>query len=335
MPQRYAGTGATACVAAPEPEAAGLSPRAQLPAPQQRLRFAARRDEHLSGSFSQAPRLRWIAHAGLASSHPGGAPTRETLAHALRIHVDWIELDVRLSRDGRLVLRHDRRLPCGRRVEELTTAELRARCGGVLSLDDAVEVVGGRVPIVLDTKGPGVARVLGGWLARRRDPEAFAVCGAPADLRELRNRARRVARWRTLPGIPDGASPWARALAGVAWRRRDPRGLLPLAGGVVSAARAPRHRRHELLHVAALLCRRDLPDQLGPLSREVGAAGVVVAHRAISPELCEAASRLRLPVAAWTVNRLEAARQVLGCGVGIIVSDRVVPLRLGLAGYGD
>jgi glycerophosphoryl diester phosphodiesterase len=254
----------------------------------------------------------------------------------VRIHVDWIELDVRVSRDGRLVLRHDRRLPSGHRVEELSAAELRERCGEVLSLDDAVEVVGGRVPIVLDLKGPGVSRVLGGWLARRRDPEAFAVCGeSQADLLELRRRARRVARWCTLPRIPDGASPWVRTLAGMAWRRRDPRGLVPLAGGVVSAARAPRQRRHELLHVAALLCRRDLPDQLGRLSREVGAAGVVVAHRAISPELCEAAARLRLPVAAWTVNRLESARQVLSCGVGIIVTDRVVPLRLGLAGYGD
>jgi len=254
----------------------------------------------------------------------------------VRIHVDWIELDVRVSRDGRLVVRHDPRLPSGHRVEELTAAEVRARGGAVLSLDEAVEVVGGRVPVVLDLKGPSVARALGGWLARRRDPEAFAVSSdAEADLHELRRRARRVARWRTLPEVPDGASLWVRTLAGMAWRRRDPRGLVPLASGMVSAARAPRQRRHELLHVAGLLCRRDLPHQLGRLSGEVGAAGVVVAHRAISPELCDAADRLRLPVAAWTVNRLEAARQVMSCGVGIIVSDRVVPLRLGLAGYGD
>ena len=254
----------------------------------------------------------------------------------MRIHVDWIELDVRVTRDGRLVLHHDPRLSSGHRVEELTAAQLRARFGEVLTLDEAVEVVGGRVPIVLDLKGPSVARTLGGWLARRRDPEAFAVCSdGVVDLQELRRRARRVARWRTLPGIPDAPSLWVRTLAGMATRRRDPRGLVPLASGVVSAARAPRQRRIELLHLAAMLCRRDLPHELGRLSGEVGAAGVVVAHRAISPELCEAADRLRLPVAAWTVNRLEAARQVLGCGVGILVSDRVVPLRLGLAGYGE
>jgi glycerophosphoryl diester phosphodiesterase len=269
-------------------------------------------------------------------ARPGGAPTRETLAHALRIHVDWIELDVCVSRDRRLLLRHDRRLPSGRRVEEMTAAELRAECGELLSLDDAVEVVDGRIPVVLDMKGPAVAGVLAAWLARRRDPEAFAVSGgAEADLLELRRRARRVARWRSLPGVPSGASPWIRTVAGIACRGRDPRGLAPLAAGVLSAARAPRQRRLELLQLAALPWRRVLPLHLARLSREVTAAGVVVAHCAVSPELCDTAARLGLPVAAWTVNRLEGVRQVMRCGVGIIVTDRVVPLRLGLAGYDE
>jgi glycerophosphoryl diester phosphodiesterase len=103
----------------------------------------------------------------------------------------------------------------------------------------------------------------------------------------------------------------------------------------MTAARDPRSRRHELLHLAAIPLRRELPLHLPFLIREVAAAGVVVAQHAISPELCHAAERLRLPVAAWTVNRVDAARQVVRCGVDIIVSDRVVPLRLGLAGYGD
>ncbi len=278
-------------------------------------------------------RVRWIAHAGLAGSRPGGAPTAATLAEAVRIHVDWIELDVCVTRDRRLVLRHDRRLGAGRTVEELTRAELEAECGPLLSLDEAVEVIGGRVPIVLDTKGPAVTGRLAGWLARRCDPDAFAVSsGRERDLAELRRRARRVARWRTLPELPEQTSLWVRALAGVACRRRDPRGLVPLASGVLTAARAPRQRGHELLHLAAMAVRGDLPLELGRLSREVGAAGVVVAHHAVSPELSAAARQLGLPVAAWTVNRVDAARRVLRCGVGIIVTDRVVPLRLGLAG---
>jgi glycerophosphoryl diester phosphodiesterase len=281
-------------------------------------------------------RLRWIAHAGLAASRPGGAPTRETVAHAVRIHVDWIELDVCVTRDRKLLLRHDRRLPSGHRVEDLTRAELRARCGELLSLDEAVEVVGGRIPVVLDMKGPAVAGVLAGWLARRRDPEAYAVSSdVEADLQEVRRRAPRVPRWRSLPGVPDHTALWVRTLAGVACRRHNPRGLVPLASGVLTAARAPRQRRLELLQLAALAWRRDLPLHLPRLSGEVAAAGVVVAHHAISPELCDAAARLRLPVAAWTVNRLEAARQVMRCGVGIIITDRVVPLRLGLAGYDE
>jgi hypothetical protein len=181
-----------------------------------------------------------------------------------------------------------------------------------------------------------VALALARWLARRRDHGAFAVSGYVLDdLLELRRRAPRIARWRSLPGRPSGASPWLSTVVGMLCRRRDPRGFLPIAASVLSAARSPGVRRDELLHTAAILWRRDMPLHLPRLCQEVDAAGVVVAHRAITPELCEAAARLRIPVAAWTVNRVEAARQVLRCGAGIIVSDRVVPLRLGLAGFGD
>jgi glycerophosphoryl diester phosphodiesterase len=280
--------------------------------------------------------VRWIAHSGLAAGEPGGAPTASTLAAAVRIHVDWIELDVRATRDGHLVLRHDRRLPSGMRVEDVSRAELAEQGCDMLSLDEAVDVVAGRVTILLDIKGRAVAPALARWLARRRDPGAFAVSAEVLDdLLVLRRRVRRVARWRSLPGQPSWASPWPRTLVGLVCHRRDPRGLVPLAAGVVSAARVPGCRRHELLHTLAVVWRRDMPRHLPRLCREADAAGVVVAHRAITPELCDAARRLRLPVAAWTVNRVDAARQVLRCGAGIIVSDRVVPLRLGLAGFGD
>src|SRR5258708_2538227 len=141
--------------------------------------------------------VRWIAHAGLAAARPGGTPTHETLAAAVRLHVDWIELDVCVTADGRLVVRHDSCLPAGRRVEAVTRAELRRQGVDLLTLDEATDVLGRRVPIMLDIKGRGVTRPLGRWLARRRDPEAFVVCsGNGEDLLQLRRWARRRPRWR-------------------------------------------------------------------------------------------------------------------------------------------
>jgi hypothetical protein len=125
--------------------------------------------------------VRWIAHAGLAAARPGGTPTREALAAAVRLHVDWIELDVCVTGDGRLVVRHDSRLPGGRRVEAITQAELRRQGVDLLTLDEATDVLGRRVPIMLDIKGREVTRPLARWLARRRDPEAFVVCSGNAE----------------------------------------------------------------------------------------------------------------------------------------------------------
>jgi glycerophosphoryl diester phosphodiesterase len=275
--------------------------------------------------------VRWIAHAGLAAARPGGTPTRETLAAAVRLHVDWIELDVCVTADGRLVVRHDSRLPGGRRVEAITRAELRRQGVDLLTLDEATDVLGRRVPIMLDIKGRGVTRPLARWLARRRDPEAFVVCSGNAeDLLELRRRAGHVARWPSLPDLP-GGSP--QRLARILRLVCRPRGSAAMAAGVRTAAVERCWGWHELCDLAAMAWRHELPGRVPHLANEVGAAGLTVAYRAISPELCSAAERLRLPVAAWTVNRVETAREVRRCGVAVIVTDRVVPLRLGLAGF--
>jgi glycerophosphoryl diester phosphodiesterase len=106
-----------------------------------------------------------------------------------------------------------------------------------------------------------------------------------------------------------------------------------MAAGVRTAAVERCWGWHELCDLTAMAWRHELPGRVPHLANEVGAAGLTVAYRAISPELCNAADRLRLPVAAWTVNRVETAREVRRCGVATIVTDRVVPLRLGLAGF--
>ena len=72
-----------------------------------------------------------------------------------------IELDVRFSRDGKLVVFHDDDLQrmCGdpRRPEQLTVAELQALPLAqteerIPTLDEALELVGGRVPLLVEIK---------------------------------------------------------------------------------------------------------------------------------------------------------------------------------------
>jgi glycerophosphoryl diester phosphodiesterase len=284
------------------------------------------------GVDAPAPEVtRWVAHAGLAAARPGGAPTRETLAEVLRAGVDCVELDVCATRDGALVLRHDSRLADGRRVSSVCTEELRLR-HDLLTLDDATELVGGRVPLLVDVKGRETAVPLARWLRGRRGVDVLGVCSDDREvLVEMRRRAPTVPRWWSLPAVPCSRPEWAGAVAEVLAQRRGLRGLVPPLSDLGTLARDRPLSREDLLHLAAIPTRRWLPGQLPRLTAEVAPAGLAVAHGAVTPALCAAAERLGLLMAAWTVNRVGLARQVMSCGVQIIISDRVVPLRLALS----
>jgi len=284
-----------------------------------------------AGSRAAAPATRWVAHAGLAAGRPGGVPTRQTLAEVLRAGVDCVELDVCASGDGALVLRHDVRLGQGRRVAATTLTQLRFEDPELLTLDEAVELVGRRVPLLVDIKSPEVVPPLARWLRGRRGLDVLAVCSDDREvLVEMRRGAAAVPRWWSLPAIPATSPQWAGAVLEVLVQRRGLRGLVPPLGDLGALARDRPWCREDLFHFAAIPSRRSLPERLPRLTDEVAAAGLAVAHGAVTPALCAAAERLGLLVAAWTVNRVGLARQVMRCGVHIIISDRVVPLRLAL-----
>lgn len=100
------------------------------------------------------------AHRGLHS--PGGPVENSLSAVQAAVRAGFaVEVDVRLSADGVAVVHHDaslRRLSGdGRRVRRLTAAELgRLRLGGsddvVPRLEEVVDLVDGRVPVLLDLK---------------------------------------------------------------------------------------------------------------------------------------------------------------------------------------
>ncbi len=66
-----------------------------------------------------------IAHRGASSAHPPGN-TIEAFTSARSMGADWVELDVRSTRDGGLAVHHDPVLPDGRAIVELGAADLPA-----------------------------------------------------------------------------------------------------------------------------------------------------------------------------------------------------------------
>jgi len=300
---------------------------AELPGPRPALVAAAHR-----------PAVEWIGHAGLAGSRPGAGPSRETLGAADKLALDWLELDVCITDDDVLVLRHQSRLPGGYPVQALTLPDLRRIEPDILTLTDAAEHLGGRVPMLVDVKSPRVVAPLVAWLQSHRHAGVFAVCSeSPDALLKMREDVPWVPRWCTLTAlwrwtteaIPPLLRPLVRDLfPGALWNEAD--GVTDAGAEITTAWTAllgTEHVAERLRRMVATAGRDELPAHVGELAGEVGAAAISVDHWAVTPHLCEVAHHLNLTVAAWTVNRIEVACDLARCGVDAITSDDVATIR--------
>jgi len=278
----------------------------------------------------------------MAGSRPGAGPSHETLIAAARLGLDWLEVDVCVTRDEVLVLRHHHRLPGGRPVSALPLAELRRVEPDIVTLSEAFDCLAGRVGLMIDVKSPGVVIALVAWLARRRGAGTFSVCSeSPDALRHMRDHVAWVPRWRSITAlwrwspetIPLLLRPLVRDLfPGAMWGAADALVDVGGAGATQWPAIAGTEQVAERVRRALAATGRDrLPSRIGELAGEVGAAGLSVDHWAITARLCEAAHDLDLLIAAWTVNRIELARDLARCGVDLITSDDVATMRRAVA----
>ncbi|HVC76930.1 MAG TPA: glycerophosphodiester phosphodiesterase [Candidatus Micrarchaeaceae archaeon] len=97
----------------------------------------------------------------LISAHRGscgvaGLPAAERYDRAIALGVDYVELDVRRSADGLFINYHDGVTPSGRATNRLAYSDLKAELGDeLLTLDELLELVAGRVGLHVDLKEPG------------------------------------------------------------------------------------------------------------------------------------------------------------------------------------
>lgn len=171
-----------------------------------------------------AGRVLVVAHRGASAVAPEN--TLAAFAAALALGAAVIESDVRLTRDGALVLAHDehllRRAGRAERVADLDLADLRRivvgedATGGpqtIPTLDELLRLAAGRARVLLDLKLPdgNEARILGA--IRRAGAERGVVAGVRslAALRAFRDLAPGLATLAFGRGIDDV---WALAEAG-------------------------------------------------------------------------------------------------------------------------
>jgi glycerophosphoryl diester phosphodiesterase len=137
---------------------------------------------------AQPRRIAVIAHRGEHLRH-----TENTLAGyraAYDAGADFVEVDVRTTKDGRLVLMHDAtvdRTTSGHgAVAEMSFAAVRALDGGIVpTLDEAMELAAAPRGVYLDCKqvAPGA---LVDAIARHRMADRVVIYGGPDFLRQVR-----------------------------------------------------------------------------------------------------------------------------------------------------
>jgi len=132
-----------------------------------------------------------IAHRG----DPIGAVenTLAAVVRAVELGADAVEVDVRVTRDGTVVLHHDTDLqriwrhPAA--IARLTFAELRRLAPQVPTLDEALEAVRGpRTPLVLDVGDAAVALAAYEVAERAGALDRLWFCGDPVALAAVRAR---------------------------------------------------------------------------------------------------------------------------------------------------
>ncbi|WP_067967829.1 glycerophosphodiester phosphodiesterase [Nocardiopsis trehalosi] len=164
-----------------------------------------------------------IGHRGAGRGTVGGhrENTAGSYAAAVRAGADWIEVDVRRTADGVLVVHHDAALADGRPVVDLPAAECKAH--GLLTFAEALDAVPPDVGLDVDVKtvmedaaDPPADRTMALLLpvlrreARRR--RVFVCSFDPAALLAVHEAA---------PGVPTAWMPFVRnpldqAVAGAA-----------------------------------------------------------------------------------------------------------------------
>jgi glycerophosphoryl diester phosphodiesterase len=146
-----------------------------------------------------------IAHRGASGSRPEN--TLEAFRHARALGADWVELDVRRSADGVLVVHHDAHLPDGRAIVETLAADLPDPVPTLAAALEACTGMGVNVEIKNDPTEPdfdgthdaavAVAEAVATWLAAGGLPPERVIVSSFA--METVDRLREVA-----PDLPTG-----------------------------------------------------------------------------------------------------------------------------------
>ncbi|MBI3638248.1 glycerophosphodiester phosphodiesterase [Candidatus Wolfebacteria bacterium] len=124
-----------------------------------------------------------IAHRGASKYAPEN--TIEAFQKAIDMGADMIELDVRKTRDGVLVVHHDENIS-GVPIKDLTFNEIENRREkqetALLTLEDVLKFASGKIKLDIEAKEAGYEKELAQSILKYFNPEDFIITSFNANL---------------------------------------------------------------------------------------------------------------------------------------------------------
>jgi glycerophosphoryl diester phosphodiesterase len=150
----------------------------------------------------------------LISAHRGGlavdgVPAADRYRHAIELGVDFVEFDVRRTRDGVKVVYHDDCTASGHAVMELTYRELAEELGPeALTFDQLLDVAAGRVGLHLDLKEAGYEAEIVRAVLDRSPLDKLVITSGDAVIRTIKEQFPHVRAGLSIGEDINGLSPW-------------------------------------------------------------------------------------------------------------------------------
>jgi glycerophosphoryl diester phosphodiesterase len=150
----------------------------------------------------------------LISAHRGGqavvgVPAAERYRQAIELGADYVEFDVRRTRDGVTAVYHDECTGSGRAVRDLTYRELADELGHeALTFEELLDVAAGRVGLHLDLKETGYEAEIVRAALDRCPLDKLVITSGDTAIRTIKEQFPDVRAGLSIGGEIGGLAPW-------------------------------------------------------------------------------------------------------------------------------
>ncbi len=150
----------------------------------------------------------------LISAHRGGralpgVSAADRYGQAIDLGVDFVEFDVRKTRDGVMVIYHDDHTVSGRAVRDLSYSELAEVLGPeALTFDELLDIAAGRVGLHLDLKETGYEAEVVSAALDRSPLDRLVITSGDVAIRTIKERFPEITAGLSIGEDINGLAPW-------------------------------------------------------------------------------------------------------------------------------